>query len=166
MSSVRYYFCSCVRYSNNFTLSSTSIGIQIRNIFNFRCCFLTLNPYMNALLQHAFWENFGKTVDAWVEQRFAVISLPHSLVLYRTHHQVRHSIIYFSHVQIRLRYRWLLLRLDEPRLISQVDLESFPFQPSRDLDNTLQWRHNEHDGVSNHRHFDCLSNFLFRRRSK
>ena len=31
---------------------------------------------------------------------------------------------------------------------------------------SLQWRHNECDGVSNHRRFDCLFNRLFRRRSK
>ena len=31
---------------------------------------------------------------------------------------------------------------------------------------TLQWRHNEHDGVSNHQPGDCLLNRLFRRRSK
>ena len=30
----------------------------------------------------------------------------------------------------------------------------------------LQWRHNDRDGVSNHRRFDCLLNRLFRRRSK
>ena len=30
----------------------------------------------------------------------------------------------------------------------------------------LQWRHNEHDGVANHRRLDCLLNFLFRRRAK
>ena len=30
---------------------------------------------------------------------------------------------------------------------------------------SLQWRHNECDGVSNHRHIDCLFNRLFRRRS-
>ena len=30
----------------------------------------------------------------------------------------------------------------------------------------LQWRHIEHDGVSNHRRLDCLLNHLFRRRSK
>ena len=31
---------------------------------------------------------------------------------------------------------------------------------------TLQWRHNERDGVSNHQPRDCLLNRLFRRRSK
>ena len=31
---------------------------------------------------------------------------------------------------------------------------------------TLQWRDNKRDGVSNHRRIDCLSNRLFRRRSK
>ena len=31
---------------------------------------------------------------------------------------------------------------------------------------TLQWRHNERDGVSNHQPHDCLLNGLFRRRSK
>ena len=30
----------------------------------------------------------------------------------------------------------------------------------------LQWRHNERDGVSNHRPLDCLFNRLFRGRSK
>ena len=31
---------------------------------------------------------------------------------------------------------------------------------------TLQWRHNEHDGVSNHQPHDCWLNRLVRRRSK
>ena len=31
---------------------------------------------------------------------------------------------------------------------------------------SLRWRHNEHDGVSNHQHHGCLLNRLFRRRSK
>ena len=31
---------------------------------------------------------------------------------------------------------------------------------------TLQWRHYENDGVSNHQHHDCLVNRLFRRWSK
>ena len=31
---------------------------------------------------------------------------------------------------------------------------------------TLQWRHNERDGVSNHHPHDCLPKRLFRRRSK
>ena len=31
---------------------------------------------------------------------------------------------------------------------------------------TLQWRHNERDGVSNHQPHDCLLNCLFRRRWK
>ena len=34
------------------------------------------------------------------------------------------------------------------------------------LDLTLQWRHNERDGVSNHQLHDCLFKRLFRRRSK
>ena len=31
---------------------------------------------------------------------------------------------------------------------------------------TLRWRHNGHDGISNHQPHDCLLNRLFRRRSK
>ena len=31
---------------------------------------------------------------------------------------------------------------------------------------TLQWRHNEHDGVSNHQHHDCLLSRLFGHKSK
>ena len=33
-------------------------------------------------------------------------------------------------------------------------------------DNTLQWRNNERDGVSNHQRLDCLLNRLFRCKSK
>ena len=35
-----------------------------------------------------------------------------------------------------------------------------------DIRGTLQWRHNDHDGVSNHQPHGCLFNRLFRRRSK
>ena len=34
------------------------------------------------------------------------------------------------------------------------------------LANTLQWRHNEYDGVSNHQPHECVLNGLFRRWSK
>ena len=34
------------------------------------------------------------------------------------------------------------------------------------LISSLQWRHNERDGVSNHQRLECLLNRLFRRRSK
>ena len=36
----------------------------------------------------------------------------------------------------------------------------------RDLATPWEWRHNEWDGVSNHRRIGCLLNRLFRRRSK
>ena len=41
-----------------------------------------------------------------------------------------------------------------------VHIESFYIPDS------LQWRHNDHDGVSNHQPHGCLLNCLFRRRSK
>ena len=34
------------------------------------------------------------------------------------------------------------------------------------MSQTLQWRHNEHDGVSNHQPHNCLLNHIFRHRSK
>ena len=33
-------------------------------------------------------------------------------------------------------------------------------------DATLQWHHNECNGIANHQHLDCLLHHLFRRRSK
>ena len=36
----------------------------------------------------------------------------------------------------------------------------------KSLGRTLQWRHNERDGISNHPWLDCLFNLLFRCRSK
>ena len=38
--------------------------------------------------------------------------------------------------------------------------------PVKYIEGPLQWRHNEHDGVSYHQPHDCLLNCLFRRRSK
>ena len=40
------------------------------------------------------------------------------------------------------------------------------FFPKSYIAETLQWRHNEHDGISNHQPHDCLLNSLFKRRSK
>ena len=39
-------------------------------------------------------------------------------------------------------------------------------KPGRKHSDALQWRHNEHDSVSNHQPRDCLLNRLFGRRSK
>ena len=39
-------------------------------------------------------------------------------------------------------------------------------QSASSIHNTLQWRHNQRDGVSNHQPHDCLLNRLFRHRSK
>ena len=36
----------------------------------------------------------------------------------------------------------------------------------RNMSKPLQWRHNDHDGVSNHQHHGCLLNRLFGHRSK
>ena len=48
-----------------------------------------------------------------------------------------------------------------------VDLKVLVFMPPFPInDLALQWRHNEHDGVSNHQPNDCSLNRLFRRSSK
>ena len=39
-------------------------------------------------------------------------------------------------------------------------------EPAFYISHTLQWRHNERNGVLNHQPHDCLINRLFRRRSK
>ena len=43
---------------------------------------------------------------------------------------------------------------------------SFLMQPGSDASESLHWRHNGHDSVSNHQPYCCLLNCLFRRRSK
>ena len=52
-----------------------------------------------------------------------------------------------------------------PCTITNDQLGAFICLPC-DIIIRLQWRHNEHDGVSNHQPHDCLLNGLFRRRSK
>ena len=53
---------------------------------------------------------------------------------------------------IQLRLIWCIVVVDGTRYA----LDLIPFQ----------WRHNDHDGVSNHQPHDCLPNRLFMRRSK
>ena len=45
------------------------------------------------------------------------------------------------------------------------DMDEVNLEPNHNK-HTLQWRHNERDGVSNHQPHDCLLNRLFRHRSK
>ena len=40
------------------------------------------------------------------------------------------------------------------------------YSPHCSVNMSLRWRHNDHDGVSNHQPHGCLLNRLFRRRSK
>ena len=43
----------------------------------------------------------------------------------------------------------------------------FPAQMASNAENvSIWWHHNEHDGISDHRHLDCLLSRLFRLRSK
>ena len=53
------------------------------------------------------------------------------------------------------------LRLNKP--LSKQSWRLWFETPSR---SSLHWRHNDHDGVSNHQPHGCLLNRLFRRRSK
>ena len=46
------------------------------------------------------------------------------------------------------------------------NLETSPLNPELVVSDSLQKRHNEHDGVSNHQPHNCLLNRLFKRRSK
>ena len=48
----------------------------------------------------------------------------------------------------------------QPSLFTQIIMDSHIH------DKALRWRHNDHDGVSNHQPHGCLLNRLFRRRSK
>ena len=59
----------------------------------------------------------------------------------------------FNHV-----HNWLFLM---PTCITKMDMW-FSYNPTK----TLQWRHNGHNGVSNHQPLDCLLNCVFGRRSK
>ena len=50
------------------------------------------------------------------------------------------------------------------RILVVLGVVWFPSDASFEI--SLQWRHNEHNGVSNHQPHDCLLKRLFRRRSK
>ena len=61
--------------------------------------------------------------------------------------------------------RWHIYIESGPRFI--IDLTCSPGMPQAGtLSKTLHWRHNEREGVSNHRRCNCLLNRLFRYRSK
>ena len=64
-------------------------------------------------------------------------------------------------------------KLTDLELIFDFQIHSIPFieslyagPSSMNIRSPLQWRHNEHDGVSNHQPQHCLLNCFFRRKSK
>ena len=61
------------------------------------------------------------------------------------------SLLIFYFMQNQVFMRGINFRVYRPYILSH---------------SALQWRHNERDGVSNHRRLDCLLKRLFRRRSK
>ena len=64
------------------------------------------------------------------------------------------------------RVKWYLYRLCNPGRWLTLVIFRLWSKPLGLVSITLQWRHNEHNGVSNHGCLDCLLNHLFRRRSK
>ena len=54
---------------------------------------------------------------------------------------------------------WNVITVHRWEVLLQVPAPIYTLTP-------LQWRHNDHDSVSNHQPYGCLLNRLFRRRSK
>ena len=83
---------------------------------------------------------------------------------------ISEHIFTITHFQLFFFYPNLCLCLYFPRLSTTANRTSLisvlPFFPNPVHPCTLRWRHNEHDGVSNHQPHDCLLSRLFRRRSK
>ena len=68
-----------------------------------------------------------------------------------------------SQARVRLVF-WILMRLVNSSLRVRKVVNSVSIVTH--LHNTLHWRHNGRDSVSNHQPHDCLLHRLFRRRSK
>ena len=77
----------------------------------------------------------------------------------------------WSHFNIKIPYtKWInIIKMRRPhnRIVFFIETP-YAWKDSLYIEkkNTIQWRHNGHDSVSNHQRHDCLSNRLFRRRSK
>ena len=66
---------------------------------------------------------------------------------------------------VKLRSYFTHQRHPKPRPYGRA-MECLSWVLQRKITMTLQWRHNDHDSVSNHQHHDCLLNRLFRRKPK
>ena len=76
----------------------------------------------------------------------------------------RTTILMPSEATLKYVYKWFKWICSGAQWYSQNNLKSGCIL--WDFVYILQWRHNERDGISNHRHLDCLLNRLFRRISK
>ena len=90
---------------------------------------------------------------------------------YYNFEEISSNVCYWiSHDKINIpcwiRRVWVLRFLDYQISVVSCAITSVSKHPVRHRMHTLQWRHNERDGVSNHRCLDCLLNRLLRRRSK
>ena len=62
--------------------------------------------------------------------------------------------------------QYLKLLWPSPRIDKSVTRQMISFCYITVTSHLLQWRHNERNGVSNHRRIDCSLKRLYRRRSK
>ena len=58
---------------------------------------------------------------------------------------------------------WRLVVLESDDVTHSLSVQSLEMQSCSDSEDSLRWRHNKRDGVSNHRRLDCLFNRLFKR---
>ena len=108
----------------------------------------------------------NKTQSIIVGSVFALTSyiLPNNEYFFLSQWQVIYNIQFHMHICILSTEEIHLAFLKTNVLFCRIcELSRWE---KRDNSQSLHWRHNDHDGVSNHQPHGCLLNRLFRRRSK
>ena len=129
---------------------------------------------MNCRMDKCRWLNQGKTVCAYVRVRICAsdFSLGYPRVdvcRFNIYHYKIIGVIRYHHQANHTHYVELSHRIFEQHSIHisylRLYLTETCVQAVMHCKQSLWWRHNERDGVSNHQLRDCLLKRLFRRRS-
>ena len=117
------------------------------------------NPPVTAELWSFRWSALEQTVDQAIETPVIWDAIALIITYLQGIHQPRVA-LFNGHTAVSYSFH----QLKSPSNITWVIIVHY--FPQCHLRCSLQWRHNDHDGVSNHQPHGCLLNRLFRRRSK
>ena len=155
-------YCTCLQpYLFSYTCLSSSSIDQFTNLW--KDWFLM------------YLETRVKYVILWAKEQYEVhgwVTISHSLLWELMIYPCCRYLLFAHNAHIHALLMWEIFMFwksstwHHPKVMNPISQVSQYTIHWPDQNTSLLWRHNEHDGISDHQPYDCLPHRLFRRRSK